>query len=506
MLSGHGGYTRWSWGIDLRIRHEDDAPCCCRYAEALLTLPERGCASARDLDGSIALHHACAHGNTWLVRLLTAAVDAHLINALNARGWTPLTLALYHGHRECTKALLEVHADPLECTPAAQQLAMSASEAALNLFLTLVHETKLEAKQKHALGLDTAIESSTSGSAGCLVRVRSATKKTHEAAPRSAAAGELDQLERLAAIATVARGGSLARTATAAAVKKVAGTFGSALFSSRARRAAQRRSDAEAERNPDEQIVELQDAHLRLAKQFVRPACAAETSLGDDGLSTATRAVDGEGFDFVYDALHALEMLGPANEQLAIDFTACRGGTQRIDRRWRTPVPSRLHARGGLYALRLPTNTRHVDSLYVASETVRAMPDYTARASYVYRPAIAGGAYAWFVVGDARAFDKLVTRLYRGELLCTKIMLIPALSQLAHDASFLEKCKSLRGGDTKAGTDGQVMEKGDGDGNDAERVDQPAIAALVCSAALVALVTLIAIHHLDGRVATYAIA
>ena len=76
--------------------------------KALLELPARGCASARDLDGCIALHHACAHGNTWLVKMLTASVDLRLINALNARGWTPLALALYHGHRDCARLLLEV--------------------------------------------------------------------------------------------------------------------------------------------------------------------------------------------------------------------------------------------------------------------------------------------------------------------------------------------------------------------------------------------------------------
>jgi len=170
--------------------------------------------------------------------------------------------------------------------------------------------------------------------------------------------------------------------------------------------------------------------------------------------------VGGEGFNFVYDALHALGMLGSAADpDLALDFTACRGRAQPVDRERRAPVPSAVRARGGLYALRLPTDTEHVKSLRVARETLRAMPEHAARAVHEYRPAAGGGGggggggalepyvaggggggggegaggYVWLVVGDSSAFDRLATRIYRGEILCSKMILLPALAQLTRD-------------------------------------------------------------------------
>ena len=124
-----------------------------------------------------------------------------------------------------------------------------------------------------------------------------------------------------------------------------------------------------------------------------------------------------------------------------------------------------MRARGGLYALRLPTDTVHVDSLRVARETLRAMPEHAARAMHEYRPSAHGGggssgaagggggvgagsaagagngngesggaaAHVWLVVADSSAFDRLVTRVYRGEMLCSKMMLLPALAQLTRD-------------------------------------------------------------------------
>ena len=140
--------------VDVYERAIDEREALRGYAEALLELPGRGCASVRDLDGSIALHHACAHGNTWLVRMLTAAVDSHLINALNARGWTPLALALYHGHNECARVLLEVHANPLVCNVAANQLADSWVVSTGRLVGQLVRETKRDQQTRRALAHD----------------------------------------------------------------------------------------------------------------------------------------------------------------------------------------------------------------------------------------------------------------------------------------------------------------------------------------------------------------
>ena len=391
--------------------------------------------------------------------LTPAAVESHLINALNARGWTPLALALYHGHLDCTRALLEVHADPLECAPTAQQLMNPGTDSVFNVLLKFVRETNLESKQKHLLGLDTVVNSD---------------------------GGSLDQLARIATIAVVER------DAHRGVAKLSRWEFARSFFDgSTSRDVAQRRSDADAERSPDEKITEMQDAHLQIAKEFVR----LPPNEGD--------GVAGEGFDLVYDALDALGMFGAAGEQLSLDFTACCGGSQWVG------FPSRVHARGGLYALRLPTDTTHVDSLHVARDELQLIAEHTARESFQYRPSghVAGqaGSYVWLIVGDARAFNRLIAKLYRGELVCTQIMFLPALAQLPRDPAFVNACRKERGGD---GNEVEVENDG-GDGSSDDRLAhepwKPAAAAVVAVVALVALVALIATHHLARPTSWYAI-
>ena len=403
------------------------------------------------------------------MRKLTAAVDSYLINALNARGWTPLALALYHGHNECARVLLEVHANPLQCNVSAKQLADSWIESALIKFMAFVRETKAETKTRRVLGLDSSGNPRASGGATLDQLERFAAIAARGSAKRATAAGH----HRHAAAATAAAQGFEYAT-TAAAVTAAAKKRPNAPQTSGAsRRAAQRRSDAEAERSPADRAAELRDEHLVLAQQLVSETEVKDSSTswlfpgskvihlspsgpagGGSGLSPSSSSkVGGEGFNFVYDALHTLGMLGlAADSDLALDFSACRGRGQPVDRKWRTPVPSAVRARGGLYALRLPTGTVHVDSLRVARETLRAMPEHAARAVHEYRPvnsAAAGGGdggggndesstrgYVWLVVGESSAFDRLVARVYRGEMLCTKMMLLPALAQLTRDPRY----------------------------------------------------------------------
>ena len=50
------------------------------------------------------------------MRRLTCQLAKWQLNTLSAKsGWSPLALAVYHGHRKCAEILLEVHATPLVC-------------------------------------------------------------------------------------------------------------------------------------------------------------------------------------------------------------------------------------------------------------------------------------------------------------------------------------------------------------------------------------------------------
>jgi len=78
----------------------------------LLDIPRDKAASYRDDRGNNVLHVATMHGKQDVVSLLVEEFGFP-VNAQDAKGWTPIAIAAFHGYKKVCQVLMTRKADPL---------------------------------------------------------------------------------------------------------------------------------------------------------------------------------------------------------------------------------------------------------------------------------------------------------------------------------------------------------------------------------------------------------